>query len=198
MMPTLTEGQLRFQFPDQWQATKFDAWSFYCRQFMKLAEARLSCSKCEADVRCAECGNKKVAGTKGVDFLAIDPDSTTCWHIEVKDYRQTKASDFAFLADTVALKVRDTLACLVAAQFNANEAEEKRIAHQAVRASRHRIVLHLEQPASGRSLHSTVTRRANVLARLKQLIKAIDPHPIVIDMTSSGGVRWTVAEMEPP
>ena len=194
MMPTLTEGQLRFQFPDQWQATKFDDWSFYRSQFMKLAEACLSCSRCEADIVCAACGNKNVAGTKGVDFLAIDLDST-CWHIEVKDYRSTRTSNFAFLADAVALKVRDSLACLVAAQLNANEAAEKTMAQQAVRASRHRIVLHLEQPTSGRSLSSTKTCRVNVLARLKQLVKAIDPHPIVIDMTSAGDVSWTVTQI---
>ena len=34
---------------------------------------------------------------------------------------------------------------------------------------------------------------ANVRQRLKQLIKAIDPHPLVIEMGRMNGVAWTVS-----
>ncbi|MCD4726225.1 MAG: hypothetical protein K8R46_01070 [Pirellulales bacterium] len=190
-MPTIIEKQLKFEFPNNWEATKFDEWSFYRRQFQKLGSARLNCSQCEASIRCAECKNRNVAGTKGVDFFAIEPGSI-CWHVEVKDYRKTRKSNFVFLADEVALKVRDTLACLVVAQINANDDGEKQIAKDAVRSSRHRIVLHLEQPTTGRSFHSTKTRLANVLQRLMQLVKSIDPHPLVVDMTMLDKVGWTV------
>ena len=195
-MPTITEKQLKFEFPNHWEATKCEEWSFYRRQFQKLGDACLNCSQCEAGIRCAECGNRNIAGTKGVDFLAIEPESS-CWYIEVKDYRRTRVSNFTFLADEVALKVRDTLACLVAAQVNASDAGEKQVATDAVRSSRHRIVLHLEQPTMRRSFHSTKKRRANVLQRLKQLVKSIDPRPLVVDMTTPNKVGWTVTQIGP-
>src|SRR5207249_5998262 len=62
-MPSITEGALTFQFPNDWQTTKFDDWSFYRNQFQKV------------------CG-----GTKAIDFLTIGPD-LCLWAIEVKDYR---------------------------------------------------------------------------------------------------------------
>lgn len=194
MMPTLIEKQLQFEFPNNWDAEKFDDTSFYRNQFSKLSNARLVCSKCEAGVECPSCGHRNVVGTKGTDFLVIEP-TQTCWHIECKDYRKTRISSFEFLADEVAIKVRDTLACLVVAQHNANDDAEQDIARKATRAKRHRIVLHLEQPSSGRSLDSTTIRRANVLQKLKQFVKSIDPHPLVIDMKSMHQVAWKVTQI---
>ena len=60
-MPAITEGQLTFQFPGDWKATKFDDWSFYRNQFQSV------CS-----------------GSKAVDLLAIER-RVCSWHIEVKD-----------------------------------------------------------------------------------------------------------------
>jgi len=196
-MPTFIEGQLRFVFPDDWEASKFDEWSFYRNQFMKLANAYISCSSCEVGVRCAKCGSKNVAGTKGIDILAIDSDQI-CWQIEIKDYRQTRESTFVFLADEVALKVRDTLACLTAAKINANEPNEKRLARKGLRCNRLRVVLHLEQPVPHSPLESTAARRANVLQRLKQLVKSIDPRPLVLDTNNLANVNWTVTQLGIP
>lgn len=196
-MPTISEGQLGFAFPSDWQASKFDDWTFYRRQFMKLAGAGLNCSKCEEGIRCANCGNRNVAGTRGIDIVAIEPGSS-CWQIEVKDYRQTRVSNFVFLADEVALKVRDTLACLMTAALSANDAREKEMAQAAVRCDRLRIVLHLEQPPPKSRLESTASRRANILQRLKQLVKSIDPRPLVLDMSSMGAVGWSVTQIGNP
>jgi len=196
-MPTISEGQLRFEFPSDWQASKFDEWSFYRNQFMKLAGASMNCSKCEDGIRCANCGNKNVAGTKGIDVLAIEPGSI-CWQIEIKDYRQTRVSNFAFLADEVALKVRDTLACLVVAAISANDAGERQLAQAALHCNRLRVVLHLEQPPPKSPLESAASRKANVLQRLKQLIKSIDPRPLVLDMSSMGQVAWVVTQIGTP
>jgi len=196
-MPAISEGRLKFEFPKEWQSSKFDEWSFYRRQFMKVADACLTCSKCESAIRCALCNNRNVAGTRAIDIVAIDRDSN-CWQIEIKDYRRTRESSFAFLADEVALKVRDTLACLVAAGINANDVEEMELARVALRCNRHRIVLHLEQPVPKSRLESPVTRRANVLQRLKQLVKAIDPRPLVLDMNDMNGVSWAVSQVGNP
>lgn len=196
-MPTIEEAQLSFDFPSGWQAVKFDEWSFYRNQFMKLAGACLNCSTCEAGIECANCGNKNVAGTKGIDILAIDDDAV-CWQIEIKDYRRTRFSNFAFLADEVALKVRDTLACLVAAKINANEAAEKQAARAALACKRVRVVLHLEQPPPKSPLESLESRKANVLQRLKQLVKSIDPRPLVVDRNDAGTVGWSVTHTGNP
>ncbi len=194
MMPTITEGVLKFDFPAGWFASKFDTWSYYRNQFMKLAAAEISCSQCEDQIVCAKCGATRVAGTKGIDILAIES-GRTCWQIEIKDYRQTRVSNFQFLADEVALKVRDTLAALVAASLNANDIDERNTAKKALACSRIQIVLHLEQPTPHSIQQSKRTRKALVLQRLRQLIKAIDAYPQVIDLDNMGGVGWKVTQI---
>ena len=91
------------------------------------------------------------------------------------------------------MKVRDSLAALVAAQANANDREERELAFAALRCHRLRVVLHLEQPAKHSKLSPRAIDAADVKQRLKQRIKAIDPHPLVLDTTRLGGVAWTVA-----
>lgn len=166
-MKSLTEGQLQFDFRGD-DATKYDEWSFYRAQFEK------SCN-----------------GNKAVDIIFVD-DSVT-WLIEVKDYRchlRTKPSD---LADEVALKVRDTLAGIVAAKLNANDAAEKQLARCALQKTRLRVVLHLEQPTNPSKLFRTVADPAKLQQKLKQKIKAIDPHPLVIDRHGlHRSMNWTV------
>ena len=185
-MPVITEDALTFDFPVDWQAEKFDAWSFYKNQFSRCGEACTSCSKCD---------HKNASGVKAIDILAIDTNSR-CWCIEIKDYRQWQRTKPSDLADEVALKVRDSLATLVAARVNANVANEQSMANAALRCSRLRVVLHLEQPAKPSKLFPQGINPTNVQQRLKQLIKAIDPHPLVIDMkrmTQMNSVAWSVS-----
>ena len=124
-MTHITEGLLRFEFPNDWTASKFDEWRFYRKQFIRIGNAVSTCGACS---------NQRDAGVKAIDILAIGPGSV-CWQIEIKDYRRTKTSNFLFLADEVAIKVRDTLACLAAARLNATESDEKRTAQKALRCS---------------------------------------------------------------
>ncbi len=167
-MPTIIEGSLTFAFPPNWQASKFDGWSFYRNQFQQA------------------CG-----GSKAIDFLAIDP-GVCLWNIEVKDYRQHPRTKTIKIDDEIAVKVRDTLAVLVAAKANANDSDEKAFAGAALLCPRLRVVLHLEQPAKHSKLHPRAINPANVLQKLKQLIKAIDPHPLVVEMGQMRGVSWSV------
>ncbi len=106
-MPSITEGALTFQFPDGWQATKFDDWRFYRNQF------------------------QKVCGAKAIDMLVIASDHCM-WVIEVKDYRVHPRTKTIALPDEVACKVRDSLAALVAARVNANDEGEKQISSAAL------------------------------------------------------------------
>jgi hypothetical protein len=97
------------------------------------------------------------------------------------------------LAEEIAEKVRDSLAALVAAQANANDADENASARAALRCPRLRVVLHLEQPARPSTLFPRAIDPANVQLRLRQLIKAIDPHPLVVEIANMRGVGWTVS-----
>ena len=191
-MQIIKEQKQSFSFPDDWEVSKFDEWSFYRGQFSQLANANLNCSACEANVRCAECNSGRVSGTKGVDFLAIESDSV-CWHIEVKDYRQTLESSFVFLADEVALKVRDTLACLVVARTNSNDQDERKLAKKAMGCTIFNVVLHLEQPPTNSNLYSRRIRIAAVQQRLRQLVKSIDRRARVLDRSTCDLVAWDVS-----
>lgn len=167
-MPSITEGQLIFDFPNDWQASKFDEWSFYRNQFQQV------------------CG-----GAKAVDILAIAPNACF-WKIEVKDYRQHRRTKVIDLAEEIAIKVRDSLAALVAARANANDANEKAMAEAALRCPKLRVVLHLEQPAKHSKLFPRAIDPAKVQQRLKQLINAIDPHPLVLEISRMNGAAWSV------
>lgn len=154
-MQELVEGRLTFTFPEPLKAQQYDGWSFYRNQF-----------------------NSAFGGTKAVDFVCLDQQCT--WLIEVKDYRANRRTKPSELGDEVAIKVRDTLAGLVAASCNANDQNERRFAEKAVKNKRLRVVLHIEQPAKPSKLFPQVVNPANLKAKLKQLLKAVDPHPLVV------------------
>ncbi len=167
-MPSIKEGALTFHFPDNWEAANYDDWSFYLNQFQSV------------------CG-----GAKAIDILAVEPRSCT-WAIEVKDYRRHRRTKTIDLAEEVAIKVRDTLAGLVAARVNANDADEKALAGAALKSPRLRVVLHLEQPAKHSKLFPRAIDPAKVKQSLRRLLKAIDPHPQVLEKNRLGNVAWTV------
>jgi hypothetical protein len=164
----ISEDLLTFTFAPGAMASKYDDWSHYRNQF-----------------------NKAFGGTKAVDVVYAAPD--VAWLIEIKDYRvypRTKAID---LADEVALKVRDTLAGLVAAKLGANDADEKAVAKTLLKKPRMRVVLHLEVPAKTSRLRKQSIEPDKVLLKLRPLVKSIDPHPCVVDQTTlTAEMNWTV------
>lgn len=167
----LTEGKLRFAFPDDWQTSNYDDWSHYRNQAISI------------------CG-----GAKAIDILAIESNSC-CWLLEVKDYREHRRTKTIDIGDEIAAKVRDTLAALVGAQHHANDANEKAMARKAVRCGAIRVVLHLEQPTKHSKLFPRAIKPIDVIQRLKQLLKPIDPHPRVIEMKSMQGIPWKVSSL---
>jgi hypothetical protein len=168
-MPTIVEGALCFDFPHGWNVSQFDDWSFVRNQFQSVG-----------------------GGSKAIDILAIEPDLSCVWHIEVKDYRRRQRDKSLGLAEEVAQKVRDSLAALAAARVNANDDAEKAMAETALRGRRLRIVLHLEQTAPPSRLFPPAVDAANVRQRLKQVTKAIDPHPLVCGRTDTNDYPWEV------
>lgn len=166
---SIVEGRLTFYFNPLILATKYDDWSFYRNQF-----------------------NRAFGGTKAVDLIAVDKKKST-WLIEIKDYRENQRTKPIDIADEVLSKVRDTLAGLVAANFNANDAGEKNVAKCALGTNEIRIVLHLEQPQKHSKLYPRAINPVDVVQKLKQKLRAIDAHPRVVDQyTLSHDMQWTV------
>ena len=167
-MAILSEGKLTFTFSDESNATQYDNWSFYRNQFGNT------------------CGS-----VKAVDMICINKKVT--WLIEIKDYRRNRRTKPIDLADEIALKVRDTLAGLVAAKFNANDTKEQRFAQQALESDVVRVVLHLEQPIKQSRLFPLSVNPVSVMQKLKKQLKAIDAHPYIVNQHNlTANMDWTV------
>ena len=165
---TLAEGALRFSFGASCTVAQYESWAFYRNQL------------------------QRIAGTKAVDFVCINGGQT--YLIEVKDYRIHPRIKPILLSDEVALKVRDTLAGLAAARVNANVPVEQQSAPRAVLSSRWRVALHLEQRLTNRRLRPTAVSPANVLQKLRRILKSVDAHPKVVDRNSlHPDLCWTVS-----
>lgn len=168
-MTTITEGVLTFTFNGQVAAHKYDDWSFYRNQFQ---------NGCARD-------------NKAVDIVCLA--QHVAWLIEVKDYREHARTKLLDLADEVAIKVRDTLAGLVAAQHQANDADEKRMARQLLRARTLRVVCHIEQPGRVSRLRPRAVEPDKLQDKLRRVLKALDPHPRVMDAAAvPAACPWTV------
>lgn len=159
---------LTFDFPADWNASKYDDWKFYRLRFGRMW-----------------------SGIKSIDVIAIDPE-TNVWLIEVKDYRQHARTKPTDLPEEVAHKVFDTLAALLPARTNADDKGEVDIAKKALRGKKIRVVLHLEQPAKHSKLFPRAIDPANVKQVLRRLLKPIDAHPFVAEMAAMGTLAWSV------
>jgi hypothetical protein len=167
-MTVLSEGRLQFTFGSLCQAEKYDDWSFFRNQFQNT------------------CG-----GAKAVDFICLS--RNTSWLIEVKDYRQHKRTKPQDIGDEIAIKVRDTLAGLVAAKVNATNPDEKTFAKKALQSKTIKVVLHLEQPEKHSRLFPRAIDPASVTQSLKRQLKAIDAHPRIVNRTKiAANMDWTV------
>lgn len=167
-MTTIQEGALKFTFSKSF-ACKYDNWAFYRNQFQNA---------CYRD-------------NKAVDLLCYS--NSDAWLIEVKDYRQHARTKVIDLADELACKVRDTLAGLAAAQIRANDATEKNFACEMLRKLNVRVVCHIEQPVKVSRLRPRAIEPDKLKDQLRRLLKAIDPHPIVMDsLTTTSQVVWRV------
>lgn len=89
--------------------------------------------------------------------------------------------------------MRDTLAGLAAAKCNAVEPDEKQFAKSALQNSKIRVVLHLEQPLKSSKLFPRAIDNSKVQLKLKQWLKTVDAHPVVVDEGAlRTGMGWVV------
>lgn len=168
-MATLSVDGLEFDFSNGWKVTKYDEWAFYRRQFSKMW-----------------------MGIKALDLLAVDPQGSTLWLLEVKDYRNHQRTKTTELALEVAQKAFDTLAALLPAKANAAEDSEREMAKSSLACKKVRLVLHLEQPIKTSKLRPRAIDPAHVKQDLRRLVKAIDPHPLVVETSRMEGLAWRV------
>lgn len=177
-MPALQVDTLLFTFTPAIAAQMYDTWQHYTVVW-----------------------NAPPGGRKAVDVVAVEgavPPITT-WLIEAKDFRvitnPPKPSNIGGLAQFVADKVSDTQQGLADAAINAAVPAEKNHAVNAVAAQTVRIVLHLEPHVGPHTALFPAGFAASVLQNLKQLVKATDPNPLVLNIanTAAAGVPWAVA-----
>ncbi len=161
--------QLAFSFPVDWAVTKYDDWSFYRNQFGRMR-----------------------SGAKALDLLAM-ASSATAWLIEVKDYRRHLRTKPSCVSEEVAQKAFDTLAAMLPAAINASEPSERNFAGSMLKAKTLRIVLHLEQPTKASKLFPRPIDPSNIQQKLRQLVKPIDAHPLVVEKSRMNGLPWTVS-----
>jgi hypothetical protein len=96
-------------------------------------------------------------------------------------------------ASRIQVKVRDTLAGLAAAKSNANNQSERACARKALKKNRLRVVLHLEQPRKPSKLFPQAVDPSKLIMKLKQVLKAVDPHPVIVDQTClKPDMHWQV------
>lgn len=176
-MPALQVDTLQFTFATTVAAQRYDSWQHYTSVW------------------------NAAGGQKAVDVVAIESGvrSDVVWLIEAKDFRiitnPPNPSNISGLPQQVADKTAHTIAGLTDAAVNATVASEKSHATTALAAPVKRVVLHLE-PHTG--LHTALFPlgfAADVLQKLKQLVQAIDPNPLVLNIanTPAAGVPWTAA-----
>ena len=167
-MPDLVEGGIVLRFATDCRVAKYDEWAYFRRQFQSVA-----------------------GGCKGVDAIAIDGHGRL-WLIEVKDYRLHPRTKGGELAMEVAVKVRDSLAGLAGARLRANVATEQDLAAAALGAKDVRVLLLLAQPTAISGLRPHVVDAAALTQKLRQLLRAVDPHARVDHSGPTAGV-WTLA-----
>lgn len=164
-MPALNIDGLIFTFPQGWQASKYDDWSFYRNQFAKQGD-----------------------GIKAVDAVALSP-TNTAFLIEVKDYRHPDTEKPSQLPEAVANKVLHTLAAMLPAKLHATNSGEQQLATAILGCVSLRVIAHIEQPRH----HRPVVDLADIKQKLRRLLRSVDKHPKVVSMNDMNGLTWSVA-----
>lgn len=163
-MPALTIDGLTFTFPQGWQASKYDEWSFYRNQFAKQGD-----------------------GIKAVDVVALAP-TNTAFLIEVKDYRHPNTEKPSQLPEAIANKVLHTLAAMLPAKLHANDPVEQQLAATILGCASLCVIAHIEQQPR----HHHVVDLADIKQKLRRLLRAVDAHPNVVSMSQMNGLGWRV------
>lgn len=92
----------------------------------------------------------------------------------------------------IAEKVIFTLAAILPAKANANDSTERTMAGASTKAKKIHVVLHLEQIAKpSRKIQKSIAP-ADIQQKMRQLLKSIDPHPLVVESSRMGTLSWKI------
>jgi hypothetical protein len=166
-MKTVSVERIKFSFEEDWNVSKYDDWAYYKKKFQSIRN-----------------------GVKAVDLIAMSSDKLL-YLVEVKDYRahiRTKPSE---LSEDVTCKVFDTLAALLPAKCKALDCKESDFAKQALTSNGLRVILHIEQPAKHSKLFPRAIDPSSVQIKLRQALRAVDPHAKVVHKNSQA-LPWRV------
>ncbi|HVA47275.1 MAG TPA: hypothetical protein VNH11_12980 [Pirellulales bacterium] len=170
MSSEFREGQLRFQFSDEWYVVKYDGHRDYSAEMARLQ------------------------GTKAVDFIALleaQPAAEMLW-MEVKDFRgyriQNKARQFdGELAAELGEKVRDSIAGLVGAWQRSSTPDVwlPFIERLSQREPPMKVLLWLEDdpPPPGGTRNATLTERVRIRL-LKERLRWLTTKVIVASLAT--------------
>ncbi len=166
-MLRVVEGSITFEFPTGFVVQKLDDTTFYKKHFQSFAQ-----------------------GSKAVDFLAFNPQTSELWLLEVKDYRAQGRTKTIDLFDEIAQKVLSSLACLLVMRANAVIQDEQIFAELAMKQIRLKIALHFEQPEKPSKLFPRVVDPANIRMKLRQKVRAVDDKAEFSSIAFSRNVPW--------
>jgi hypothetical protein len=173
-MMEITEGQLTFSFPDEWEVVKYDDTNFYRKKVDKCKE------------------------TKAVDILALSDSSL--WIIEVKDFRGHRIENKDRivnheLAEEVAQKVRDTVSGLYGAYRSSAEQLSCFCTHMFPNNDRRiQVILFLEEdrPADQHKRFKQV--RSSIKAKIEQQLSYLNVRCNVLNIQElSPQLGWSAA-----
>jgi len=169
------EGRIRFTFPEDWIVFRPGDSAYYKRRFQGF------------------CG-----GCKEMDFVGWEPNHRTLWLLEVKDYTTDRRIKPSSIFDEVAVKVRDTLALLIAASVNANPDHAGTLAFSksCLPPESIRVVLHVEQASKPSKLFPAIKGMADAIQLLRSKLRCIDSHALVVSLDCPAKSPW-VAEWQP-
>lgn len=165
-MKILDVDGLTFNFPDNWNAIKYDDSQFYRQHF-----------------------SRQKNGIKAVDVLALSPDKTL-FFIEAKDYSHPETIKPSELPTAIVNKVLYTLSSLLPSSINASEESEQKFSRKAIKSKKLCVVIHLEQS----NRHRLKVVPADLLQKLKPMLRAIDAHPKVLSMHKMANAAWSVSK----
>lgn len=154
---------MTFNFPENFDISKYDDWIFYRNHF-----------------------SKQMSGLKGVDAIAVS-DKNSAYLIEVKDYRHPDTVKPSELPDAIAKKVIFTLAAMLPASLNARIVSEKSLASKVLNCQSIQVVAHIEMPQS----HRPVVSLADIKQKLKIRLRAIDAHPKIVSHDKMQNLPWS-------
>jgi hypothetical protein len=168
MAQTFQEGRIRFEFPDGWTVLRPEKASYYTRHFQKMA-----------------------GGCKEMDFVLFEPANRVLWLLEAKDYTTERRTKEQCIFEEVAVKIRDSLALLLAGSVRDDSSNCGVGSFMVVSAIPHeiKVVLHLEQPSKPSKLFPGVKIDADATQILRSKVRAIDPHARV-SSTVSTNLPW--------